>query len=145
MHALPQSLRNMEANVMPKDHEDQEEYVLLNLDEVSEHVDIPPNAKYTLTDLDTLNPLLIIDDKLKLIGEYEETIGTCLVFKEEDAPVVYEETGPSEVNLFHGTRIIDSNQPPMKQVKPVCQLQKVLKFRISPDSEIQPAIAEQTK
>ncbi|KAF9625051.1 hypothetical protein IFM89_017199 [Coptis chinensis] len=32
--------------------------------------------------LDTLNPILIIGDNLKLIGEYEETIGTCYVFTE---------------------------------------------------------------
>ncbi|KAI4333693.1 hypothetical protein L6164_018467 [Bauhinia variegata] len=115
----------MEANVMPEDDEDLEEYVLLNLDGVSVHLDIPPNAKYVLTGLDALNPVLIIDDKLKRIGEYEETIGTSIVFKEEDAPMVYEETGPSEVNLFPGTRTIDPKEPPTKQVKPLCQLQKV--------------------
>jgi len=51
--------------------------------------------------------------------------------------VVHKETGPSETNLFSGTRLIDSNQPPTKQVKPVCQLHKVLKFKLSPDSAIQ--------
>ncbi|MED6153267.1 hypothetical protein PIB30_100249 [Stylosanthes scabra] len=75
----------MEANVTtPSDGEDEEEYVLLDLDAVTNLVNIPPNAKYILTGLDTLNPLLIIDDKLKLIGEYEETIGTCIAFTEQD-------------------------------------------------------------
>ncbi|XP_028807523.1 general transcription factor 3C polypeptide 6-like isoform X2 [Neltuma alba] len=73
----------MDTNVSSHDHQDQEEYVLLDLDSVSGSLDIPPNAKYVLTGLNTLNPLLIIDDKLKLVGEYEETIGTCIVFTEE--------------------------------------------------------------
>ncbi|OIV92416.1 hypothetical protein TanjilG_23016 [Lupinus angustifolius] len=127
-----------------KEYED-EEYVLLDLNHVSSLLDIPPNAKYVLTGLNTLNPTLIIDEKFKLIGEYDETIGTCIAFTEQDNPVVHEETGPSEVNLFSGTRIIDSNQPPTKQVKPLCQLHKVLRFRMSPDSEIQSATAEEAK
>ncbi|XP_054812375.1 uncharacterized protein LOC129313372 [Prosopis cineraria] len=154
----------MDANVTPHDHKDQEEYILLDLDGVSGNLDIPPNAKYVLTNskemnlvaliyfsllfatgLDTLNPVLIIDDKLKLVGEYEETIGTCIVFTEEDTPVIHEETGPSEVNLFSGTKIIDSSQPPKKQVKPSCQLHKVLKFRISPDSEMEAVTTKQAK
>jgi general transcription factor 3C polypeptide 6 len=53
--------------------------------------------------------------------------------------VVHEETGPSETNLFSGTRLIDSSQPSTKQVKPVCQLHKILKFKLSPDSEISTA------
>ncbi|CAL0310144.1 unnamed protein product [Lupinus luteus] len=126
------------------DHED-EEYILLDLNHVSSLLDIPPNANYVLTGLNTLNPTLIIDDKFKLIGEYDETIGTSIAFTEQDNPVVHEETGPSEVNLFSGTRIIDSNQPPTKQVKPLCQLHKVLRFRMSPDSEIQSATAEEAK
>ncbi|KAK2422516.1 general transcription factor 3C polypeptide [Trifolium repens] len=124
----------MEENATP--HEDQDEYVLLDLDGVYGLIDIPPNANYVLTGLDTLNPVLIIDDKFKLVGEYEETIGTCIAFSEQDTPVVHEETGPSETNLFSGTRLIDSSQPSKKQVKPVCQLHKILKFKLSPDSEI---------
>ncbi|KAG4960815.1 hypothetical protein JHK87_037448 [Glycine soja] len=136
---------NMEANAASHDHEDQDEYVLLNLDGVSDLIDIPPNAKYVLTGLDTLNPVLIIDDKFKLIGEYEETIGTCIAFTEQEAAVVHEETGPSEVNIFSGTRLIDSSQAPTTQVKPVCQLHKVLKFKLSPDSEIQNVTAKEAK
>lgn len=41
------------------------------------------------------------------------------------------ETGPSEANLFSGAGIIDPNQPASKEVKPVAQLQKILKFRLA--------------
>ncbi|KAJ7948630.1 TFIIIC transcription factor [Quillaja saponaria] len=136
----------MDASSTPCEREDEEEYVLLDLDGIAGELDIPPNAPYVLSGLDTLNPVLIIDDKFKLIGEYEETIGTCIVFTEQDAaPIVHEVTGPSETNLFSGKCIIDSNQPPTKQVKPVCQLQKVLKFRICSDSEVQDLTAEQSR
>ncbi|XP_029144375.1 uncharacterized protein [Arachis hypogaea] len=119
----------MEANMTtPHDGGDEEEYVLLDLDGVSNIINIPPNAKYILT-----------------IGEYEETIGTCIAFTEQDNPVVHEESGPSDANLFSATRIIDSNQPPTKEVKPLCQLHKVLKFKISPDSEIQSATTKDAK
>ncbi|XP_039686655.1 uncharacterized protein [Medicago truncatula] len=107
----------MEANATSND---EDEYVLLDLDGVYGLIDIPPNANYVLK-----------------IGEYEETIGTCIAFSEQHAPVVHKETGPSETNLFSGTRLIDSSQPPTKQVEPVCQLHKVLKFKLSPDSAIQ--------
>ncbi|KAK4420349.1 hypothetical protein Salat_1985200 [Sesamum alatum] len=110
---------------------DEEEYVLLDLDGVSDHLQIPPNAPYVLSDLDTLNPILTIDNKIKLIGEYEETIGTCLVFNETDAaPSVHEEAGPSETNLFYGRCIVDPMQTPAKQVNAVATLNKVLKFRL---------------
>uniref|UniRef100_A0A5B7ANX2 Transcription factor TFIIIC triple barrel domain-containing protein n=1 Tax=Davidia involucrata TaxID=16924 RepID=A0A5B7ANX2_DAVIN len=90
--------------------------------------------------LDTLNPVLIIGDKLKLIGEYEETIGTCFVFTEGEAlPVVHEETGPSEANLFSGTCIIDPKQAPAKQVKPIARLHKILKFRLSSEANVEDA------
>ncbi|TYH44296.1 hypothetical protein ES332_D11G184400v1 [Gossypium tomentosum] len=85
-----------------------------------------------------MNPILIIDKKVKLIGEYEETIGTCFVFSEDEAsPVVHEETGPSEANLFSGKYILDPNQAPRKQVKPVARLQKILKFRLLLDEDVQ--------
>ncbi|XP_042953586.1 uncharacterized protein LOC122290110 isoform X1 [Carya illinoinensis] len=73
----------MEVSSVQHHQGDEEEFVLLDLNSVSGQLDIPSNAPYVLSGLDTLNPVLIIDDKLKLIGEYEETIGTCLVFTEE--------------------------------------------------------------
>ncbi|XP_059441406.1 uncharacterized protein LOC132173812 [Corylus avellana] len=134
----------MEVNSVQQDHEDEEEFVLLDLNCLAGILDIPPNAPYVLSGLDTLNPVLVIDDKVKLIGEYEETIGTGLVFKEEDGtPVVHEETGPSEANLFSGKCIIDPNQTPSKNVRPVAQLHKILKFRLAPDTDIQIPTAEQ--
>ncbi|KAK6132710.1 hypothetical protein DH2020_033515 [Rehmannia glutinosa] len=99
---------------------EEEEYVLLDLDSISDHIHIPRNAPYVLSGLDTLNPILIIDNKIKLIGEYEETIGTCLVFNES-----------GEQHLEYQRRcIIDSKQTPAKQVNPIASLHKVLKFRL---------------
>nr|POE53731.1 hypothetical protein CFP56_23271 [Quercus suber] len=86
------AFQDMEVNSVQRYRQDEEEFVLLDLSSVSGEFDIPANAPYVLSGLDTLNPVLIIDGKLKLIGEYEETIGTCLVFTEEDGnPVVHEE------------------------------------------------------
>ncbi|XP_040990066.1 general transcription factor 3C polypeptide 6 isoform X2 [Juglans microcarpa x Juglans regia] len=136
----------MEVSSVQHHQGDEEEFVLLDLNSVSGQLDIPSNAPYVLSGLDTLNPVLIIDDKLKLIGEYEETIGTCLVFTEEDTtPVVHEETGPSEANLFSGKCIIDPNGAPSKGVKPVARLHKILKFRLAPDADNQFATSEQTE
>ncbi|KAJ4977419.1 hypothetical protein NE237_002525 [Protea cynaroides] len=135
----------MEVNSKEAEHaEDEEEYVLLDLDGVAAQVDIPPNAPYVLSGLDTLNPVLIIGDKLKLIGEYEETIGTCCVFSESDAaPVVHEETGTSEANLFMGKCIVDPNQGPTKKVKPVASLHKILKFRLPTEVDTSALAVEQ--
>ncbi|CAK9183034.1 unnamed protein product [Ilex paraguariensis] len=125
--------------------EDAEQYVLLDLEGVSGQVHIPPNAPYVLSGLDTLNPILTIDNKLKLIGEYEETIGTCLVFSESDAaPVFHEETGPSEANLFSGKCIVDPKQTSAKQVNPVTSLHKILKFRLMSEAAIEDAATKQS-
>ncbi|XAR68361.1 hypothetical protein NMG60_11003460 [Bertholletia excelsa] len=116
--------------------EDEEEYVLLDLDSVFGQAIIPPNAPYVLSGLDTSNPILTIDNKLKLIGKYEETIGTCFVFNEgEAAPVVHESTGPSEANLLSGKCIVDPKQAPSKEVKPIARLHKILKFRLLSETE----------
>ncbi|KAG5235504.1 hypothetical protein OIU76_025533 [Salix suchowensis] len=137
----------MEAELMHHDNQEdkaeEEDYVLLDLDAVFAQVDISPDAPYVLSGLDTSEPILIIDDKVKLIGKYEDTIGTCFVFSEnEAAPLVQEETGPSEANLFAGRCIVDPNQAPTKEVKPVAQLQKILKFRLLMDEDVQDADME---
>ncbi|XP_073313285.1 uncharacterized protein [Primulina huaijiensis] len=67
--------------------EEEEEYVLLDLDSVSADINIPQDAPYVLFGLDTLNPILIIDNKIKLIGVYEETIGTCIIFDESGGDI----------------------------------------------------------
>ncbi|XP_010542280.1 PREDICTED: uncharacterized protein LOC104815550 [Tarenaya hassleriana] len=96
--------------------EEEEEFVLLNLDEVSGHIDIPRNAPYVLSGLDSLNPTLIIDGKIKLVGEYMETIGTCLAFTEKEVAS-------------------GENQTAQKQVEPVAKLHKILKFRLVLDND----------
>ncbi|KAI3828777.1 hypothetical protein L1987_02887 [Smallanthus sonchifolius] len=122
---------------------EEDEYVVLDLDAVSEQVHIPPNAPYVLSGLDTSNPILIIDDKIKLIGEYEETLGSCIVLSETDAPPdFYEQTGPSEANLFSGKLIINPNQVPKKQVKPVCQLQRILRFKLLSETQTDSTIEQ---
>ncbi|ONL93040.1 Transcription factor TFIIIC tau55-related protein [Zea mays] len=63
--------------------EEEEEYVLLELDNCL-YSDMSPGAPFVLSGLDTLTPTLIIGDSLKMIGEYEETIGTCYLFSETE-------------------------------------------------------------
>lgn len=121
-----------------KQEKDEEEYVLLDLDGACLPADIPPNAPYVLSGLDTMNPVLVIGDSLKLIGEYQETMGTCYIFSErdEETVVLYPETGPSERNLFKEKSIVDSNSAPPKKVQPITGLQKVLKFRRATQDEM---------
>lgn len=86
----------------------EEEFVFLDLDGCI-FSDIPSNAPYVLSGLDTLSPILVIGDCLKLIGEYQETVGMCYFFSE---------TKSGNFNKFS------------KQVKPLGSLQKVIKFRV---------------
>ncbi|KAL6311027.1 hypothetical protein AAG906_015916 [Vitis piasezkii] len=88
------------------------------------------NFRRQILGLDTPNPILVIGDSLKLIGEYEETIGTCLVFSE------------GRNKSFSGTFIIDPNQAPAKEVKPIAGLQKILKFRLLHEGDVQDATSE---
>ncbi|KAG1355147.1 general transcription factor 3C polypeptide 6 [Cocos nucifera] len=124
---------NLEEN---REVEGEEEYLLLDLDEVCVHGDIPANAPYVLSGLDTLNPILVIGNHLKLIGEYQETIGTCFVFSESDA-VLHQEAGSSETNLLKDKCIMDSNEASFKHVKPIAKLHKVLKFKLATDDQNQ--------
>ncbi|KAF8012185.1 hypothetical protein BT93_I0348 [Corymbia citriodora subsp. variegata] len=133
----------MEANAARDDVEIEEEYVLLDLDSVPEQFNIPPNAPYVLSGLDTLNPILVIDNKLKLIGHYEEAIGTCIALTEEGtSPTIPEETGPSEANKSSGKSNTDPNQCPSKQVKPVACINKILKFKLLLDTDVPDASAQ---
>ncbi|WMV39735.1 hypothetical protein MTR67_033120 [Solanum verrucosum] len=130
----------MENQSLCDDNMEEAEYVLLDLDDLPCEVYIFPNAPYVLSGLDTLNPILAIDGKVKLIGQYDETIGTCLVFYESDTPpVVHEEAGASEANLCSGRPTLDPKQTKSKQVKLVTQLQKILKFRLLQNSETEGA------
>jgi len=98
--------------------QEEEEYVLLDFGSDFSQSTFPPNIPYTLSR-----------------GEYEETIGSCLIFSEsaEEYSIAHEETGPSDANLFAGKCIVDPNQAPRKQIKNVCQLHKVLKFKVVSD------------
>ncbi|CAA7406975.1 unnamed protein product [Spirodela intermedia] len=126
-----------------EEEEEEEEFLFLDLDDVYEHAHIPENVPYVLSGLDTLNPLLIIDDNLKLIGKYEETVGTCYIFSETEnsTALAHQETGPSEANLFKDKSIVGHNQSPCRQVKPLGGLNKVLKFRMATEEEFQPPAA----
>ncbi|XP_065030838.1 uncharacterized protein LOC135653158 isoform X1 [Musa acuminata AAA Group] len=132
----------MEGSMAQINHvEGEEEYVLLDLDDVCVRADIPANAPYVLSGLDTAKPVLVIGD-LKLIGEYQETMGTCYIFSEGDgAPTVTcSETKPSETNVFKDKQFLDPKQAPSKQVKPIASLHKILKFKLV--SEDQNEMAE---
>ncbi|KAM5562706.1 hypothetical protein ABKV19_017756 [Rosa sericea] len=137
----------MEGDTVRSEHqeEEEEEYVLLDLDSVYSQLQIPPNAPYVLSGLDTMQPVLILDGKFKLIGQWDETIGTCLLFKEEVVPVVHEETGPSEANLFAGKCIVDQKQSSSKQVKPVGRTHRILKFRLAPNFDSPNTASAQTE
>ncbi|CAN6469748.1 unnamed protein product [Victoria cruziana] len=115
--------------------EREEEYVLIDLDDAHGQVDISPNSSYTLSGLDTTTPILTIGDKV-LIGEYQETIGTCLVFSEtteEQAPSIDKESRSADAELFVGKSAADPNKKPSKQLNTVCKLHKILKFRLQSD------------
>ncbi|XP_015164619.1 uncharacterized protein [Solanum tuberosum] len=113
----------MENQSLCDDNMEEAEYILLDLDDLPCEIYIPPNAPYVLS-----------------IGQYDETIGTCLVFYESDTPpVVHEEAGPSEANLCPGRRTLDPKQTKSKQVKPVTQLQNILKFRLLENNETEDA------
>ncbi|KAJ9671682.1 hypothetical protein PVL29_025409 [Vitis rotundifolia] len=58
------------------------------------------------------------------IGEYEETFGTCLVF--------------SQGRKF----IVDCNQASANEVKPIASLQKILRFRLLHEGDVQDATSE---
>lgn len=119
-------------------NQEEEECVLLDLDAVCGQVDIPPDEPYVLSGLNTLNPILTIGNRLKLIGEYEETVGTCLIFSENEKPSsVCEGSESLEGNLSKGTLETDHNQNPSKLIMPVTSLHKILKFRLLPEADEQ--------
>ncbi|XP_024521143.1 uncharacterized protein LOC9632399 [Selaginella moellendorffii] len=108
----------------------EEEYILLDLEEVFHGGAIPTNCPYTLSGLDTLNPILTLGNGLKLIGEYEDTVGSCIVFSESDEP-----TETIRDPVFPLDIVDPTKQPIQKVVKRVCSLQKKLKFRVMSDKD----------
>lgn len=119
------------------EEEEEEEYVLLELDD-SLYSNIQPNAPYILSGLDTLTPTLIVGDGPKMIGEYEETVGTCYLFSESDAPPkpVRDGSAPRKENKDKQASKSMEAPAPSKEVKHLASVQKVLKFRsISEDHQ----------
>ncbi|XP_074561422.1 uncharacterized protein LOC141817682 isoform X1 [Curcuma longa] len=112
--------------------EDEEEYILLDLDDVCVDADIPANTPFVLSGLDTMNPVLAIGDHLKLIGEYQETMGTCYIFTEsgETPSTTCADTTTSEANSSEDKKTTDAKQNLAHQVKPIASLQKILKFKL---------------
>ncbi|CAL5015793.1 unnamed protein product [Urochloa decumbens] len=107
---------------------EEEEYVLLELDPCL-YSDISPGAPFVLSGLDTLTPTLTVGDGLKMIGEYEETVGTCYLFSESEAELKppCDETTPSEANTDKPAS--SSKEAPSKEVNHLASVQKILKFR----------------
>ncbi|KAG8082763.1 hypothetical protein GUJ93_ZPchr0014g47022 [Zizania palustris] len=108
--------------------EEEEEYVLLELDDCP-YSDVQPNTSYVLSGLDTLTPMLKLGDGLKMIGEYQETVGTCYLFSETGAPQkpIHNEMTPSGEN--EDKQGSSSKKAPSKEVKHLASVQKILKFR----------------
>ncbi|KAL2612467.1 hypothetical protein R1flu_024159 [Riccia fluitans] len=104
--------------------EEEEEYVMLDLSQVFHGAALPPNCSYTLSGLDTMNPVLTLGDDLKLIGEYEETVGTILVFTESEEEVPGEER----------KRGINESRT-RKRISNFCKTERKLKFRIMDEEE----------
>ncbi|CAO2833712.1 unnamed protein product [Amaranthus hypochondriacus] len=65
------------------------------------------------------------------IGEYIETVGTCLIFSEnEKSPSIHKETGSTQANLSKKDHIVDQNEDQSKHIKPLTSLHKILKFKL---------------
>lgn len=88
-----------------------------------------PPCVGSLLGLDTLTPNLIVGDGVKMIGEYEGTVGTYYLFSESDASPnpVHDHTEPPKVNQ---DKLGNTNKEgPSKEVKHLASVQKILKFR----------------
>ncbi|KAL8505913.1 hypothetical protein ACS0TY_016947 [Phlomoides rotata] len=89
---------------------EEDEYVLLDLESISNHIGIQPNTPCVLSGLDMANPILLIDNKLKLMGEYEETIGTCVVFSENEGVLSFTKMQQGSLMLSKPCRLSKSIQ-----------------------------------
>ncbi|TKW05597.1 hypothetical protein SEVIR_7G186800v4 [Setaria viridis] len=111
-----------------EEEEEEVEYVLLELGDCL-YSDISPDAPFVLSGLDTMTPTLVVGDDLKMIGEYEETVGTCYLFSESEAEPKppSDETTPSEENMDKPAS--SSKEGSLKEVNHLASTQKILKFR----------------
>ncbi|KAH9564607.1 hypothetical protein CY35_04G034300 [Sphagnum magellanicum] len=113
-----------------EEEEEETEYVVLDLDEVFNGAAVPANCPYTLTvslGLDTMAPVLTLGNGLKLIGEYEETMGSVLIFSESDtATHEHNDERDFPTPIDPDTRVKEVK----KRVQSVCKLERRLKFRV---------------
>ncbi|KQJ83725.1 hypothetical protein BRADI_5g16490v3 [Brachypodium distachyon] len=83
--------------------------------------------------LDTLTPSLVVGDGLKMIGEYEETVGICYLFSESDAQPkpIHGEAARAKENKDRQTSSSKEGmkEAAPKEVKHLASVQKILKFR----------------
>ncbi|KAH8963796.1 hypothetical protein BDL97_04G030900 [Sphagnum fallax] len=93
-----------------EEEEEETEYVVLDLDEVFNGAAVPANCPYTLT-----------------IGEYEETMGSVLIFSESDtATQEHNDERDFPTPIDPDTRVKEVK----KRVQSVCKLERRLKFRV---------------
>ncbi|KAH8963804.1 hypothetical protein BDL97_04G030900 [Sphagnum fallax] len=113
-----------------EEEEEETEYVVLDLDEVFNGAAVPANCPYTLTvslGLDTMAPVLTLGNGLRLIGEYEETMGSVLIFSESDtATQEHNDERDFPTPIDPDTRVKEVK----KRVQSVCKLERRLKFRV---------------
>ncbi|KAH8963791.1 hypothetical protein BDL97_04G030900 [Sphagnum fallax] len=97
-----------------EEEEEETEYVVLDLDEVFNGAAVPANCPYTLT--------------VSLIGEYEETMGSVLIFSESEDTATQEHNDERDfpTPIDPDTRVKEVK----KRVQSVCKLERRLKFRV---------------
>uniref|UniRef100_A0A7S0R9S3 Transcription factor TFIIIC triple barrel domain-containing protein n=1 Tax=Pyramimonas obovata TaxID=1411642 RepID=A0A7S0R9S3_9CHLO len=106
------------------DEEEEVEYVLLDLGTELEEHDLDNYQTVKLMRLDTESPVLQFDGKVTLVGSYEETIGTCVVFEERNAEG---ETAAAPPTTHRETQLRTMMRK--KRVSHLCNTDKILKFR----------------
>ncbi|KAH7314922.1 hypothetical protein KP509_21G027400 [Ceratopteris richardii] len=117
------------------DNKEEKEYVLMEFED-----GWLPNSttRFTVTGLDTMNPSLVFEDGTKMVGRYEETIGTCILFAEneegrikidDETKTQKKELGAEPNPLFVRTFSKDEQSKP-QDIQPVCAVHKRLKFRV---------------
>ncbi|KAI5065114.1 hypothetical protein GOP47_0019809 [Adiantum capillus-veneris] len=125
------------ASAVEEGDKEEKEYVLLEFEDGW----LPnSNTRFSLSGLGTMNPILVLEDGTKMVGHYEDTVGTCILFAEDEE---------GRVKIDHETRVrrkelgVDSNPNPLfvrsfskeeqskpREVEPVCALHKRLMFRV---------------
>ncbi|MCO5583825.1 hypothetical protein L7F22_037740 [Adiantum nelumboides] len=115
----------------------EKEYVLLEFEDGW----LPnSNTRFSLSGLDTLNPTIVLEDGTRMVGHYEDTVGTCIFFAEDEegrlklddeTKVRRKELNADSIPnpLFVRSFSKDEQSKP-REVEPVCALHKKLIFRV---------------